>query len=352
MIDPFEGLPASHAADYLRRALETDSVTHAYLIAGRAECGGEQIAQRFAAALVADGDEEQFELAARGCHPDVHVAKPASSAGYLVDQVREIVRDAMLAPVRAACKVYIVCDADRMKGAPANAFLKTLEEPPQSVHIVLVASAEGGVLNTLRSRCQVLNATAPTAQQPDGSKEQPTAQLAARVLAAIGGAASNRAVLAMAKDLVAAAAEGIDDLKDAQAAAEKEAADYLSTGARKDLEAAHKREVTMEQRAGYVAQLESLEAWLRDCLMTAAGTPELSTTKAEVAQGSLGFGPDNGGSGLDPAKSDIAHNAGVSGIIRAIEVVGSARRRIACNVTPQLVFEAMLFEIREALCPR
>lgn len=351
MLDPFEGLPASRVVDYLRHALESGSVTHAYLICGPQGCGSEQVAQRLAAALVSNGDAEQFDAAVRGAHPDVHVTKPASSAGYLVDQVREVVHDATLAPVRAASKVYIVRDADRMKGAPANAFLKTLEEPPQSVRIILLATSEGGVLNTIRSRCQVLSVSAP-AQATQGASDSPKAQLVARIMAGIAHGASNRTVLAMAKDLVAAAAEGIDDLKDAQAAAEKEAADYLTSGARKDLADAHKREVTMEQRASYIELLAACEAWLRDCMMVAAGTPQLCSTGSVADQGSLGLGIEETGSFVDPAKEEAIHRAGVAGIIRAIEATGTARRRIACNVTPQLAFEAMLFEIREALCPR
>lgn len=351
MLDPFEGLPANRAVDYLRHALESKSVTHAYLICGPAGCGHEQIARRFAASLVAGEDAEQFDAAVRGSHPDVHVTKPASSAGYLVDQVREVVHDATLAPVRAESKVYIVCDADRMKGAPANAFLKTLEEPPQSVHIILLAASEGGVLNTIRSRCQVLSVSAP-ASQAGGEADSPKAEVAGRVLAALARGASNRTVLAMAKDLVAAAAEGIDDLKDAHAAAEKEAADYLTSGARKDLADAHKREVTMEQRASYIELLAACEAWLRDCMMVAAGTSQLCSTDSAAAQGSLGLDVEGAGAFVDPAKEETAHNAGISGIISAIEAVGATRRRIACNVTPQLAFEAMLFEIREALCPR
>ncbi len=351
MLDPFGGICSGHAADYLRCALESGNVTHAYLICGPQGCGHEQLAMRFAAAVVSAGDAEQFETACRGAHPDVHIAKPASSAGYLVDQVRQIVHDATLAPVRASSKVYIVCDADRMKGAPANAFLKTLEEPPQSVHIVLLASAQGAVLNTIRSRCQVLSMQSAVGAQ-GGSAGQDDVELAGRMLASIGGNASNRTLLAMAKDLVAAAGQGIEDLKDTQAQAQKEAADYLSAGARKELEQAHKREVTMEQRARYMEQLASFELWLRDCMMTAAATPELCMTQAAVAQGSLGFADASQEAGVDPAKEQIARTAGMAGIIAAIETVGKARHRIACNVTPQLVFEAMLFEIREALCPR
>ena len=351
MLDPFKGLDTSHAAGYLRCALESGNVTHAYLICGSQNAKLEQLAVRFAAALVSAGDEEQFEVACRGSHPDVHVAKPASSAGYLVDQVRDIVHDATLAPVRAATKVYIVCDADRMKGAPANAFLKTLEEPPQSVCIVMLASAQGAVLNTIRSRCQVLSAATAGMPQEDAALADNVA-LAGRMLAAIGNGASNRTVLSMAKDLVAAAGQGIDELKDDQAAALEEASDYLSAGARKDLEQAQKREVTMAQRAKYLSQLAAFELWLRDCMMTAANTPQLCQTQAEAAQESLGFGDSSTAAAVDAAKEQIALAAGMQGIIGAIEAVGATRHRIACNVTPQLALEAMLFKIREALCPR
>ncbi len=351
MRDPFEGLAQSHAAGYLRRALESGNVTHAYLICGPAGCGHEQLALHLAAALVADGDDQQFDAALRQAHPDVHVTKPASSAGYLVDQVRDIVHDATLAPVRASSKVYVVCDADRMKGAPANAFLKTLEEPPQSVRIIMLASAQGAVLNTIRSRCQVLSMSCADMQADDPAGADNLA-LAGRMLAALGSNASNRTLLAMAKDLVAAAGQGIDDLKDQQAQQLKDAADYLSRGAQKDLEQAHKREVTMQQRAKYMAQLVAFELWLRDCMMTAANTPQLAATQADAAQGSLGFDAGQSAAGVDPEKEQVAHAAGYAGIIRAIEAVADARHRIACNVTPQLAFEAMLFEIREALCPR
>ena len=65
----------------------------------------------------------------------------------------------------------------------------------------------------------------------------------------------------------------------------------------------------------------------------------------------LGLGAQEG-SYEDPAKQDTALKAGCSGIITALAALAAARNRITRNVTPQLALEAMLFEIREALCPR
>lgn len=55
-----------------------------------------------------------------------------------------------LHPFAPRTKVYIIQDAHRLAGAPANALLKTLEEPPQNVVCILVANSESAVLETLR----------------------------------------------------------------------------------------------------------------------------------------------------------------------------------------------------------
>lgn len=354
MFDPFEGLPGSQTLRYLQRALEQGSVTHAYLLAGPAGCGSEDIAARLAAAVLAQGDRGEFEAALRGAHPDLRILEPASPTGYLVEQVREVVRDSALAPARARGKAYIVKQADNMRGAPANAFLKTLEEPPEHVVIIMLAAAEGAVLPTIRSRCQVLAlaapadaCTLPVASAQDGSPER----LVKGALLACAAGEGNRRLLDLAKELVESANAGIQELKDSQAQAERQAADYLATGARKELEQAHKRQVTMEQRAAYGQLLDAAEAWLRDCLLIAGGAPQLACSGGASAQGLLGLGAQEGAY-EDPAKQDTAFRAGCSGIITALAALAAARNRITRNVTPQLALEAMLFEIREALCPR
>ena len=352
MFDPFEGFTAGQAVDYLRAALNSGNVTHAYLMVGGAGCCHEQAALRLAAALVAGDDQEELSCALRGTHPDVRQLHPASQVGYLVEQVRDVVHDATLAPVRSARKVYVVHDADRMKGAPANAFLKTLEEPPASVHIIMLARTEGGVLQTIRSRCQVLSFTGDSSDAMPQADDEDLA-FVGRILAGIAHGEGNRAILAYAKQLVEASNEGIDDLKDAHAVAEKEAADYLAAGARKNLADAHKREVSMQQRAGLMGQIDAAQAWLRDCLVICAGASELAVqTDGLAAQGALGFGNSDDTSYVDPIKAEVAAIAGYNGIINALSAVECARRRVASNVTPQLAMEAMLFEIREALCPR
>ena len=107
----------------------------------------------------------------------------------------------------------------------------------------------------------------------------------------------------------------------------------------------------MEQRAAYGQLLDAAEVWLRDCLLIAGGAPQLACSGGAPAQGLLGLGAQEGAY-EDPAKQDTALKAGCSGIITALAALAAARNRITRNVTPQLALEAMLFEIREALCPR
>jgi len=311
---------------YLQAALDAQRTTHAYLLAGTDTRGAEDVARSFAAALVADGDDQAFDQALRGAHPDVHVFEPAGAAGYLVDQVRELVRDAELAPLRSQHKAYIVKDADRLAGAPANALLKTLEEPPQDVVCILLASQESGVLETIRSRCEVLHLRANHPEQPEDEE-------VFQLVCAVASRASNRQVLAYAKRLVERSTEGLDDLEDAHAEQLERAGEFLTPGARKEMEAQHKREVSARTRATLLEEVAAIRSWLRDCLLTAEGAPERIAHPRWQAQ-----------------TMQVATDAGTSSLLKALEAVRTCEQRISYNVTPQLAMEALLFEIREAVC--
>lgn len=94
--------------------------------------------------------------AARRNHPDIHFIEPEGAHGYLVDQIREVVADAHLAPIQATRKIYIIDRVDLLGTQAANAFLKTLEEPPENVVFILLGRTKDAVLPTIVSRCQVV----------------------------------------------------------------------------------------------------------------------------------------------------------------------------------------------------
>lgn len=92
-----------------------------------------------------------------GNHPDVRVWDiPEGEKTFKVEQVRELLQAVSLHPYRSPRKVHILAAMDSIGPAGANALLKTLEEPPASTVMVLLASSLDQVLPTLVSRCQVV----------------------------------------------------------------------------------------------------------------------------------------------------------------------------------------------------
>jgi DNA polymerase-3 subunit delta' len=153
----------SWAVRLLRRAVERDELSHAYLLTGAPGVGKMTLARALAAAVLCTGQPRpcgacrSCRLVASGNHPDLHLVAPASRAGWLqIDQVRELRRQLALTPHSAQRRVAILEQFERAAPAAANAFLKTLEEPPDYVLLILLAPDTDSLLPTIVSRCQVI----------------------------------------------------------------------------------------------------------------------------------------------------------------------------------------------------
>ncbi len=144
------------ALTVLRRALSAGAA-HAYLFTGPSGVGKGEAAVEFAAALTCpDGGCGECDCCRRvreGIHPDVDVLSPEGTF-ITVDQIREINREVALRPFEARVRVYVILEAESMNVPAANAFLRTLEEPPPHAHFVLVSSQPEELLDTIVSRCQ------------------------------------------------------------------------------------------------------------------------------------------------------------------------------------------------------
>lgn len=155
-----------HIKDHLKKALENGKISHAYIIHGEKDAGKEFIADTFAMALQCE-DENDIEpcMECHSCkqavtrnHPDIITLIHEKPGTIGVEDVRNgIVSDVFVRPYSGKWKIYIINDAEKMSIQAQNALLKTLEEPPDYVIIMLLTSNISALLPTIISRSTVLN---------------------------------------------------------------------------------------------------------------------------------------------------------------------------------------------------
>ena len=138
------------ALEYLRRAYEQNRLAHAYLITGPPGSGKEALAAELASLVNGTPAKEIFSAKAR----EVFVARPESKSRRIVTaQIRELEHALQMRATDAHRKVAIIPDADRLQTEAANAFLKTLEEPPKDSLLLLLSALPEALPETILSRC-------------------------------------------------------------------------------------------------------------------------------------------------------------------------------------------------------
>ncbi len=157
MADLFADIVGQHmAVSMLKRALE-QGASHAYLFSGPPGAGKSEAAVAFAAGLAcADngcGECSTCRRVLEGVHPDVEIVAPEGNF-IRKEDITEINLHAVYRPYEARAKVYIFLEAESFNEPAANAFLKTLEEPPAHVHFLLVTDRPERLKPTIVSRCQ------------------------------------------------------------------------------------------------------------------------------------------------------------------------------------------------------
>ena len=150
-------------------------LSHAYLITGGNGDSRAALAGRLTAAYLCEGEGRGVPCglcracrkAAAGIHPDVSRTAPAPDKREItVDQIRALRSDAYIRPNEGKRKVYVIDPADAMNPAAQNALLKVLEEGPAYAAFLLLAERPGLLLDTVRSRCELL-ALPPEDPRPD-----------------------------------------------------------------------------------------------------------------------------------------------------------------------------------------
>ena len=140
-------------------------LSHAYIISGPVGSGRHTLGGLLAQAMVCTAPEHQrpcgrcpqCRKAQGGIHPDIAwIAGAGEGKPINVDQVRALRSDAYIRPNEGERKVYILEGADRMNASAQNAMLKLLEEGPAYAAFLLLSENAGGILETVRSRCETL----------------------------------------------------------------------------------------------------------------------------------------------------------------------------------------------------
>jgi len=173
-------------------ARDRDRFPHALLLVGPRGLGRELAAAETAVMVACDGAADPWsvspcaERVRKGRHPDVRAVLPEGKAGKIkIEQIREIADEASARPYEARCRVWILDGVETSGFVPAaaNAFLKTLEEPPEHVRLLLLAENPGAVLPTIRSRCQQLSLPGAAVVADGAASAAVPPELAASVLA-------------------------------------------------------------------------------------------------------------------------------------------------------------------------
>jgi len=162
----------SWAVHFLQHTLKsTDGLRHAYLFLGQLQVGKSTLARAFVQALFCEKSSQQpcgecraCRLLQHGNHPDFRIIQPLSKEGAVdridgtlrTEQATEIIHEAALRPMEARYKVFLIQDFHNAHPAFANKLLKTLEEPPDHVLLLVTARDRESILSTIVSRCQVM----------------------------------------------------------------------------------------------------------------------------------------------------------------------------------------------------
>jgi DNA polymerase III subunit delta' len=339
--------------------------SHAYLFRGPRGSGKRAAARAFAAEVLATASSDPEDARRRALldpspHPDLVWLAPAG-AQHMVEEVRErVIRAAAYRPFEGGKRVFVIEAAEAMRDESQNALLKTLEEPPGFVHLILLSSDQEGLLETVASRCQVVDFAPLPAEVLErelaAEGHAPEEAAAAAHLAAgdlerarllLGDA--GRQLRADVERCVSAALAGecagapwkalLDRAKaagdDAEAAAREELEEESKAGIKrsaKDISDAARR-VGRRRRTEILAlAFELCATWLRDLAAVASAAEEVVFNRDRLEA-------------LRPQAQGLDAAAARSGA----ELVQETRRRLDLNVSEELALEALFFRLESLL---
>ena len=146
----------------LSNSMKADKVSHSYMFVGISGIGKKMMAKDFAKGILCL-NENKYCNNCKSCiefdsnnNPDLIYIEPDGN-NIKIEQIRELQKRIPEKPIISNRKVCIINDADTMTKEAQNCLLKTLEEPPEFVTIILIGSNENAFLTTIKSRCMIIH---------------------------------------------------------------------------------------------------------------------------------------------------------------------------------------------------
>ncbi len=148
--------------ELLTNAIKSNKTSHSYMFVGTEGIGKKMIAKEFAKMILCT-NENKYCGKCKSCiefdsdnNPDFRIIEPEGNS-LKIEQIREFQKKVAEKPIISNKKVYIINDSDKMTIEAQNCLLKTLEEPPEFVTIILIGANESAYLDTIKSRCMILH---------------------------------------------------------------------------------------------------------------------------------------------------------------------------------------------------
>lgn len=147
--------------EHLQKAIESNHISHAYILTGEAGMGRKSLAKAFAMTLLCEKGKSEPCMECHACkqamsenHPDLIYVTHEKTGSIGVDDIRDQIHDTiMIRPYSSYYKIYIIDEAEKMTVQAQNALLKTIEEPPSYAVLMLLTTNQEAFLPTILSRC-------------------------------------------------------------------------------------------------------------------------------------------------------------------------------------------------------